>query len=41
MAWIDYAKAYDSILHTWTVKCLRMYKFDPKLVRYYENAMRK
>ena len=41
MAWIDYAKAYDSISHTWTVKCLRMYKFDPKLVRYYENAMRK
>ena len=41
MAWIDYAKAYDSIPHTWIVKCLRMYKFDPKLVRYYENAMRK
>ena len=41
MAWIDYAKAYDSIPHTWIVKCLRMYKFDPKLVRYYENVMRK
>ena len=41
MAWIDYAKAYGSIPHTWIVKCLRMYKFDPKLVRYYENAMRK
>ena len=41
MAWIDYAKSYDSIPHTWIVKCLRMYKFDPKLARYYENAMRK
>ena len=26
IAWIDYAKAYDSILHTWIVKCSRMYK---------------
>ena len=25
MAWIDYAKAYDSIPHTWIVKCLRLY----------------
>ena len=39
MAWIDYAKAYGSIPHTWIVKCLRMYKIDNKVVRYRDKKM--
>ena len=30
-AWIDYKKAFDSIPHSWILKCLQMYKFHQYL----------
>ena len=41
VAWIDYAKAYDSVPHSWILHCLETYKFDPNLVNYFKNAMKK
>ena len=29
MAWIDYKKAFDSVPHSWILKCLDMYKIHP------------
>ncbi len=31
MAWIDYKKAFDSVPHSWIVKCMEMYKINTKL----------
>ena len=41
VAWIDYAKAYHSVPHSWILHCLETYKFDPNLVNYFKNAMKK
>ena len=30
-AWIDYKKAFDSVSHSWILKCLQMYKIHPVL----------
>ena len=26
--WIDYKKAYDSVLHKWILECLNIYKIE-------------
>ena len=31
-AWIDIRKAYDSLSHTWLIKCLNIHRFPVKLV---------
>ena len=41
VAWINYAKAYDSVPHRWILHCLETYKFDPNLVNYFKHAMKK
>ena len=41
VAWIDYAKAYDSVPHSWILHCLETYKFGLNLVNYFKNAMKK
>lgn len=29
VAWLDYRKAYDSVLHNWVLCCLRLFHFHP------------
>ena len=38
-AWIDYRKAFDSIPHSWILKCLQMYKIYPVLITFIEESM--
>ena len=39
-AWIDYKKAFDSVPHSWILKCLQMYKIHPVLIIFIEESMR-
>ena len=39
-AWIDYKKAFDSVLHSWILKCLHMYKIHPVLITIIEESLR-
>ena len=39
-AWIDYKKAFDSVPHSWILKCLQMYKIHPGLITFIEESMR-
>ena len=38
-AWIDYKKAFDSVPHSWILKCLQMYKIHPVLITIIEEGM--
>ena len=38
-AWIDYKKAFDSVPHSWILKCLQMYKIHPLLITFIEESM--
>ena len=38
-AWIDYKKAFDSVPHSWILKCLQMYKIHPVLITLIEESM--
>ena len=38
-AWIDYKKAFDSIPHSWILKCFQMYKIHPVLMTFIEESM--
>ena len=38
-AWIDYKKAFDSVPHSWIIKCLQMYKICPVLITFIEGSM--
>ena len=38
-AWIDYKKAFDSLPHSWILKCLQMYKIHPVLITFIEESM--
>ena len=37
-AWIDYKKAFDSVPHSWILKCLQMYKIHPVLITFIEES---
>ena len=39
MAWIDYKKAFDSVPHTWILRCLELYKINGKLIQFLSNQM--
>ena len=39
-AWVDYQKAYDSVPHSWILKCLEIYKIDPKAVAFLKHIMK-
>ena len=39
MAWIDYRKAYDSVPHSWIIKCLKMYGIADNIVAFLEKSM--
>ena len=38
-AWIDYKKAFDSVPHSWILKCLKMYKIHPVLITSTKESM--
>ena len=38
-AWIDYKKAFDSVPHSWILKCLQMYRIHPVLITFIEESM--
>jgi len=38
-AWIDYKKAYDSVPHDWIIETLRIHKFDPTIIKFFETTM--
>ena len=38
-AWIHYKKAFDSVPHSWILKCLQMYKIHPVLITFIEESM--
>ena len=39
-AWIDYKKAFDSVPHSWILRCLQMYKIHPVLIEFIEQSMK-
>lgn len=39
VAWIDYAKAYDSVPHSWLLEILNIYKIDPVLINFLKHSM--
>ena len=39
MAWIDHKKAYDMVLQSWIINCLKMYKISPEVINFIENNM--
>ncbi|KAL0809154.1 hypothetical protein ABMA28_011389 [Loxostege sticticalis] len=39
MAYIDYKKAFDSVPHSWLLEVLKLYKIDPMIISFLENAM--
>jgi len=40
-AWIDYKKAFDSVPHSWIIKCLKMFKINPTVVNFITASMKK
>ena len=36
-AWIDYKKAFESVPHSWILRCLQMYKIHPVLIEFIEQ----
>ena len=36
---IDYKKAFDSVPHSWILRCLQMYKIHPELIAFMEQSM--
>ena len=39
MVWNDYKKAYDMVLQSWKVHCLRMYKIPNQFVQFIKKTM--
>lgn len=39
-AWIDYKKAFDSVPHTWIIKCMEIYKICPVTVNFIAESMK-
>lgn len=38
-AWIDYKKAFDSVPHSWILRCLELFKISPTLVNFLRSSM--
>ena len=36
---LDYKKAFDSVSHSWILRCLQMYKIHPVLIEFIEQSM--
>ena len=39
MAWINYKKAYDIVLQSWIIKCLKMYKISDEVINFIGKTM--
>jgi hypothetical protein len=39
IAWIDYAKAYDSIPHSWLIEVLNIYKINNSIINFLKHSM--
>jgi len=39
LIWVDYAKAYDSVPHSWIMECLILFKIHPSVVRFMDTVM--
>ena len=39
MAWIDDKKAYDMVLQSWIINCLKMYKISHEVINFIEKTM--
>ena len=37
--WTDYKKAFDSVPHSWMIKCMQIYKINPQIIKLIEKAM--
>ena len=40
MAWIDYKKAYDMVLQSWIINCLKMYKISDEVINFTKKTMK-
>jgi len=40
MSWVDFRKAYDSVLHDWIILCLKLFGVHGKLVGFLNNSMK-
>ena len=41
MAWIDYKKAYDMLLHSWIIECLDLFGVAENIKNFLVNSMEK
>ena len=41
MAWVDYKKAYDSVPHSWIIRCLDIYKISPPIKEFLKKQMQR
>ena len=41
MAWVDYKKAYDSVPHSWIIRCLDIYTINPAIKEFLKTQMQK
>ena len=39
MVWIDYQKPYDSVPHSWILKCLKIFRIADNIVSFLEKSM--
>ena len=37
--WIDYKKAFDSMPHSWIIKCMTLYKVHPMITNLIKSSM--
>ena len=40
-AWIEYKKAFDSVPHSWILKCIEMFKISPIIGEFMKSSMKK
>ena len=40
MSRIDYKKAYDMVLQSWIINCLKMYKTSDEVINFIEKTMK-
>jgi len=38
VGWLDFRKAFDSVAHGWLVEVLRLYKFSPVIISYFQHV---
>ena len=39
-AWIDYKKTFDSVPHSWILKCIEMFKISPIIREFMKSSMK-